>query len=166
MKQEHIGAVLVNRQKLILDGENNSNNNVSRPFYDELVQVLNFLRSGTSDFLRYLEQVNISSSFADGITRHFYQLKNGDADDQSNRRRVHGLHPDGRLVRPVVPNRLGIQSVRRRVLRQGDDAQPLCARQTQAEGDEGRADADDARRQDAHLFVRCGKTVSRRRRGV
>ena len=74
VKQEHIGAVLVNRQKLILDGENNSNNNVSRPFYDELVQVLNFLRSGTSDFLRYLEQVNISSSFVDGITRHFYQL--------------------------------------------------------------------------------------------
>lgn len=63
VKQEHIGAVLVNRQKLILGA---AENNVTRPFYEELVEVLNFLRSGTSDFLRYLEQVNISSSFVDG----------------------------------------------------------------------------------------------------
>lgn len=61
VKHEPVGSVLIDRQKLIPT-------NVSRPFYEELVEVLNFLRSGTSDFLRYLEQVNISSSFLDGIT--------------------------------------------------------------------------------------------------
>ncbi|XP_046652352.1 uncharacterized protein LOC124343179 [Daphnia pulicaria] len=58
VKHEPVGSVLIDRQKLIPT-------NVSRPFYEELVEVLNFLRSGTSDFLRYLEQVNISSSFLD-----------------------------------------------------------------------------------------------------
>lgn len=60
VKNEPVGSVLIDRQKLNLT-------DVSRPFYEELVEVLNFLRSGTSDFLRYLEQVNISSLFSDGI---------------------------------------------------------------------------------------------------
>jgi len=60
VKPENIGAVLANRQKLT------SQSNVSRPFYEELVEVLNFLRSGTSDFLRYLEQVNITDRFLPG----------------------------------------------------------------------------------------------------
>lgn len=64
VKQEQIGAILVNRQQLVL-GDSNS----SRPFYDELVEVLNFLRSGTSDFRRYLEQVNISNLFTEGSNR-------------------------------------------------------------------------------------------------
>lgn len=59
VKNEPVGSVLIDRQKLNLT-------DVSRPFYEELVEVLNFLRSGTSDFLRYLEQVNISSLFSDG----------------------------------------------------------------------------------------------------
>lgn len=58
VKNEPVGSVLIDRQKLNLT-------DVSRPFYEELVEVLNFLRSGTSDFLRYLEQVNISSLFSD-----------------------------------------------------------------------------------------------------
>lgn len=60
VKPENIGAVLANRQKLT------SQSNISRPFYEELVEVLNFLRSGTSDFLRYLEQVNITDRFLPG----------------------------------------------------------------------------------------------------
>lgn len=66
VKQDQIGAVLVNRQKLVLD-----QSNISRPFYEELIEVLNFLRSGTSDFRRYLEQVNISDLFTDGKTSTF-----------------------------------------------------------------------------------------------
>ena len=58
VKEEKIGSVLANRQQ--------SDSNVTRPFYEELVEVLSFLRSGTSDFLRYLEQVNISAQFLPG----------------------------------------------------------------------------------------------------
>lgn len=58
-----IGAVLAQRQKLKGTGGADED---PRPFYDELVEVLSFLRSGTSDFLRYLEQVNISSQFSEG----------------------------------------------------------------------------------------------------
>jgi len=55
VKPEKIGSALANRQKSEL--------NVTKPFYEELVEVLSFLRSGTSDFLFYLEQVNISVQF-------------------------------------------------------------------------------------------------------
>ena len=58
VKPEKIGSALANRQKSEL--------NVTKPFYEELVEVLSFLRSGTSDFLFYLEQVNISVQFQAG----------------------------------------------------------------------------------------------------
>ena len=37
--------------------------NGTRPFYDELIQVLGFLRSGASDFLRYLERSGLAEHF-------------------------------------------------------------------------------------------------------
>lgn len=69
VKQEQIGAVLAERQKLML-----GNNATNRPFYEELIEVLNFLRSGTSDFRRYLEQVNISNLFTDGMRNQFNEI--------------------------------------------------------------------------------------------
>ena len=62
VKPEQIGAVLAERQKKM----NATSSTAPRPFYDELVEILNFLRSGTSDFRRYLEQANISQQFQPG----------------------------------------------------------------------------------------------------
>ena len=54
---------------LALDRNRNRDLNVTKPFYEELVDVLNFLRSGTSNFLTYVEEANISAHFEPGIFR-------------------------------------------------------------------------------------------------
>ena len=70
VKPEQIGAVLAERQKKM-----NASISTPRPFYDELVEILNFLRSGTSDFRRYLEQANISEQFKQGTHTYFISPK-------------------------------------------------------------------------------------------
>lgn len=146
LKHEPVGSVLIDRQKLIPT-------NVSRPFYEELVEVLNFLRSGTSDFLRYLEQVNISSSFLEGnfiLKLTLISIQSANI-FHSCRWRVHGVYPDGRLVRSVVSDRLGIQSVRRGIFRQGDNVKSFRSRASQAKRNQRWRFIDDSRRQDAHF---------------
>jgi len=63
--EAHAGRELVKPEMIgfALDRNRNRDLNVSKPFYDDLVDVLNFLRSGTSDFLNYVQQVNISTYF-------------------------------------------------------------------------------------------------------
>merc|ERR1719432_522192 len=46
-----------------LDRNRKRDLNVIKPFYEDMVDVLNFLRSGTSEFLTYVQEVNISALF-------------------------------------------------------------------------------------------------------
>ena len=56
-----------------LDRNRKRDLNVIKPFYEDMVDVLNFLRSGTSEFLTYVQEVNISALFRSGI-HHIHQL--------------------------------------------------------------------------------------------
>ena len=69
----------------------------------------------------------------------------------SCRWRVHGVYPDGRLVRSVVSDRLGIQSVRCGIFRQGDNVKSFRSRASQAKRNQRWRFIDDSRRQDAHF---------------